>query len=380
MQGQTGGEITGQFAGANERGFQQRNEQCAEHIARANGPGRHAVDAGVKVIQPDVHALFKAVHGNLAGDGQQIVVQNHHVITVPTHPAADVQQNLRQEFQHAGNLVGDAFGGMVVPGVQRQQFFPADGVSEVKLMRAGHVAFAADTEQLGLHGVQIKLRRNGFLEDRIQRFREAGARSHAVGGRVLVTVRNPNIGHAGLAQRLAKGRADFAAADAVLNPELADGLVRARQRETVRRLGMGEIGGIEIQTEAVLFGPGDPVLEMFGSDFIAIHLLAAELAVEGVQVQPVFARHERQRQVQISAQFFRRAGLAGIVAGHGQTVAQRTAGVFETAHVVALPAVQRNGNRRESFQRMVHVHTQRGITLPGQDKSLFNIVVSHWNQ
>ena len=240
-----------------------------------------------------MHALFKAVHGNLAGDGQQIVVQNDHVITVPTNPAADVQQNLRQKFQHAGNFVRDAFGGMIMAGVERQQFLPADGVSEVKLMRAGHVAFAADAEQLGLHGVQIELWRNRFLEDRIQRFRQAGARGHAVGGRVLVTVGNPHIGHAGLAQRFAEGRADFAAADAVLNPELANGLVRARQRETIRRLGMGEISGIKIQTEPVLFGPGDPVLEMFGRDFIAIHLLAAELAIEGVEVQTVLAGHER---------------------------------------------------------------------------------------
>ena len=238
---------------------------------------------------------------------------------------------------------------MIVTGVERQQFLPADGVSEVKLMGTGHVAFAADAEQLGLHGVQIELWRNRFLEDRIQRFREARARGHAVGGRVLVTVRNPHIGNAGFAQCLAEGRADFAAADAVFDPKFADGLVRARQREAVGRQGMREIRGIEIQTEPVLFGPGDPVLEMFGRDFVAIHFLAAKLAVEGVQVQAVFAGHKRQRQVQISAQFFRRAGLARIVAGHGQTVAQRAAGVFETAHIIALPAVQRNRNRREGF-------------------------------
>ena len=48
----------------------------------------------------------------------------------------------------------------------------------------------------------------------------------AVGGRVLHAVGNPDVGDAGLAERLAHGRADFAATDAMLDPELADALVR----------------------------------------------------------------------------------------------------------------------------------------------------------
>ena len=66
----------------------------------------------------------------------------------------------------------------------------------------------------------------GFLENGVERFGQPRARGHAVGGRVFHAVGNPDVGHAGFAERLAHGRADLAAADAMLDPEFADALVR----------------------------------------------------------------------------------------------------------------------------------------------------------
>jgi hypothetical protein len=130
----------------------------------------------------------------------------------------------------------------------------------------------------------------------------------------------------------------------MLDPELADVFVRVRQREAVGRLGMREAGGVEIQADADFLGPVNPVLEMLRLDFVAVHFLAAELAVERVQVEAVLAGNERQRLLGVGAQFVRRAGLAGIIAGGDEAAAERAAEIFKAAHVVALPAMEGDGD------------------------------------
>src|SRR5208283_710150 len=96
----------------------------------------------------------------------------------------------------------------------------------------------------------------------------------------------------------------------VLDPELADGLVRVRQRETAGGLGMREAGGIEIHADADGFGPVNPALEMFGADLIAVHFFAAEIAVKRVQVEAMLAGNERQRLLGVGTEFLRGAGFA----------------------------------------------------------------------
>ena len=180
-----------------------------------------------------MNALFKTIRGDFAGDGEQVVVENHDVVAVPSHATADVQQNLRHELQHAGNLVRDVFGRMIMAGIQREQLLSAEGVPQVKLMRADDKTFAADAEQLRLHRIQVQLRRNGFMKDRVERFGQACAGPDAIGGRVFHAVRNPHVRHARIAERLTHRRADFAAANAMFDPEFADTFVRVRQREAI---------------------------------------------------------------------------------------------------------------------------------------------------
>ena len=103
---------------------------------------------------------------------------------------------------------------------------------------------------------------------------------------------------------------------------------------------MGEAGGIEIEPSAVGFCPGDPVFEMFKGDFVAVDFLSAELTVEGVKIQPMFAGNERESFIQVGAKFVRSACFTGIVAGGDETAAERGVRVFKTADVIALPAVQ----------------------------------------
>ena len=113
-----------------------------------------------------------------------------------------------------------------------------------------------------------------------------------------------------------------------------------RQRKTVRGFRMGKAGGIEIQTQSIFPGPGNPVFEMTGFDGVAIYFLAAEFAIKCVQIQPVPAGNECQGLFQISAEFIRRACLARVIAGDGEPAAEPLAEVFKATHIVALPAVQ----------------------------------------
>ena len=105
-----------------------------------------------------------------------------------------------------------------------------------------------------------------------------------------------------------------------------------------------------------------------GVDLVAVHLFAAEFGVAGVQVEAVSAGNEGKGLLQIGAQLVRRAGLAGIIAGGDQPAAQRRAEIFKPADVIALPAMEGNGNARQRLQGVVNVHADGGITFPGGGK------------
>ena len=86
---------------------------------------------------------------------------------------------------------------------------------------------------------------------------------------------------------------------------------------------------------------------MLGFDLISVHGLAAELAVDGVQVQAVLARYQRERLIKVRAEFIGIAGLAGVVAGDSQPPTQDPdIGLLEAADVIALPAMQGNRDPR----------------------------------
>ncbi|MNV92030.1 hypothetical protein D3C71_1865810 [compost metagenome] len=61
----------------------------------------------------------------------------------------------------------------------------------------------------------------------------------------------------------------------------------------------------------------------------------------------MLAGDERQRLLQIGPQFVRRIRPAGIAARDGDAAAQLLVLEQEAAHIIALPAVQRNFNLRE---------------------------------
>ena len=124
LQGEAGGEIFGGFGGTQPcRRLQQTDEEGTNDVAGADHPRGDAVDAGVKIIQADVDAVLITVRDDFAGDGEQIVVEDDHMVAVPADAAADVEQNFGQILQHAGNFVRNAFSGVVMAGIEAADFF-----------------------------------------------------------------------------------------------------------------------------------------------------------------------------------------------------------------------------------------------------------------
>ena len=204
------------------RRLEQRLEQRLDHVARADGPGRDPVDAGVEVVQSDVHAIEEVPAHQLQRHRLELVVQDDDVVAVPADAAADVQQQLRQEHQHRADLVGDGLGRVIVARIEGQQLAARQRVAVVELVRPDGVALAADAEQLALDGVAVVRRVDVLVEDRVERRQQPLARTDAVDRRVLHAVGNPEVGDAGVPERLADRRADAPAGDAVGDPELAD--------------------------------------------------------------------------------------------------------------------------------------------------------------
>ena len=153
----------------------------------------------------------------------------------------------------------------------------------------------------------------------------------------------------------------------MLDPELPDGGVRVRQREAAVGERVGEAGGVEIHPEAAGLGPVDPALEMLHGVGVALDLAAAQVRVAGVEIDPVPARDERQRLLEVGAQLFDRAGLARIIAGGLDAAAgEHRVGLFKTAHVVALPAMEGDRRAREGGEHRLGVDPEGGIIFPGE--------------
>lgn len=54
-------------------GFQQGQQQRALHVTPPNHPGRHPIDAGIKIVQTDVHPVQIIPAHQLLGDRFQLI-------------------------------------------------------------------------------------------------------------------------------------------------------------------------------------------------------------------------------------------------------------------------------------------------------------------
>ena len=92
-----------------------------------------------------------------------------------------------------------------------------------------------------------------------------------------------------------------------------------------------------------------------------------------MEIETVAAGHDRKRLLKVRPQFVRCAGFAGIIAGDGQSAAERLAGVLEAADIIPLPAMDGNRDAAKLSEGFVGVHAQGGVAFFGEAISLFDL-------
>ena len=252
-----------------------------------------------------------------------------------------------------------------------------DGVAQGILVAGHGVALHANAEQLALQAAEHVVLGDGLVgEDLIQGRGHAVAIALGVHAGVLVAVGHPVVDGAGLAQLLGEGLADLAAALAVLDPELAHVRLGAGQGEVAVHHRMGEVGGVEVQADAALLGPVQPVAELGDGVRVAIHLPVALLGVAGVQVELGGSGDHGAGEVDVRAQLVGGAGAARVVAG-GLDAAVQAVGAIEADHVVALPAVHGHRHGVGALHRGLNVHADGGVGFLGIFITLQNVLLVH---
>jgi hypothetical protein len=130
---------------------------------------------------------------------------------------------------------------------------------------------------------------------------------------------------------------------------------------------VGEVGRVEIETDATGLGPAEPAGEMLRLEFVAIHVLVAGLGVEGVEVEALFAGEELQHLIEIGAHLVAVAGAAGIAAGrHDPAAGEAILRGLEAPDVVRLPAMQGDGHPEGVANGSVGVHAEIGVAGAGE--------------
>ena len=145
-------------------------------------------------------------------------------------------------------------------------------------------------------------------------------------------------------------------------PEFARIFVGARKREPVRRERVGEERRGEGHSHFAGFAPVGPPLEVLEGNFVPVDLFAAELPVNGVEVQARLAGYVLHSLGDVVPQLPDIARLAREVARSlDSPAAERRVGGFKSADVVALPAVHGKRDFVEDLHSLFGVHPEIGV-------------------
>src|SRR5690606_30732826 len=102
--------------------------------AYPNHIGSQPVDGGIKVVQSHMYTIsFPGAH-DLLCECQQLIVEDHHMITIPAFGTTDMQVDLGHIEQDRRDLVGDHLSGMEMASIECQHHLVRNGISHVKFM------------------------------------------------------------------------------------------------------------------------------------------------------------------------------------------------------------------------------------------------------
>ena len=286
------------------------------------------------------------------------------MIAVPAHRAGDVQGDLREEGQQCRDFVADHLGGVIVAVVhQGDALIPVHGgVAQGKFRAAYGIALHADAEHLALHAGLDLIEVKGLGENFVDGLLVAQPGAQPVGGDVLEAVARPDVHGTDLPQLLRQILRDAHAGPAVLDPEAAGFLVGGTERQRIT-LRVGEEGGVKVRAEAVLFAEVHPRCKMLRLQLIAVDPLAlGKNSIAGVEIQLLRAGAQLQHLLDIRHQLLRGPRAAGIAAGGLDAAGKGLGGVgVETAHIVPLPAVQRQRHSFQLCKRRFGIHTEGSV-------------------
>src|SRR6185437_845130 len=260
---------------------------------------------------------------------------------------------------------------MEMTGVETQKLFARDRITQVKFMRANHITFRANAKELGFDRVEIERGIDLVRKNRVKRLCQKLTRPLPIRGRVFRAIWDPDVGHAGRAECFSKSRTDSPAGDAVVDPELANGRIAMGEGVTRIGFGMRKKSGVEIEADFLASCPVDPCLKMSRLERIAIDFVSTRLGIARMQIQTMPAGNERQSLFNIRSQFIRRPRLAGKISRDGKTTSQRQPRILKSSDVVALPAVQRNGNGGKALHRPLNIDAALRVVLGRDGKRLF---------
>ena len=148
----------------------------------------------------------------------------------------------------------------------------------------------------------------------------------------------------------------------MVDPELADLGIRRGQGQAVG-FGMGEEGGVEVTAQTSFLAEVHPLSKVLRLQLVPVYPVAIlKNGIAGVEVHLLGAGAQLQHHVQVSHQLFGSSGAAGIIAGGLDATSERLGGIgIEATDIVALPAVQRNGNVLEFCNRSISIDTKSRI-------------------
>ena len=203
-----------------------------------------------------------------------------------------------------------------------------------------------------------------LFEDLVERIFQACAQPITVAWYILQAIRDPDIAEHFIIERFTDLLRYLTARLHVVDPELACFRIGGRERKLVVHLGMTEDGGVEIDAISVLFGPFDPGFEVGVRDLVAIDpgVFVGEDGIRGVQCDALRAGHHAHRFFEVGFQLFEVARTARVVAG-GLDAARKAAFLVEAEHIIALPAVNRDGLLGQLVHCSFNVDAELGVLL-----------------
>jgi len=262
-----------------------------------------------------------------------------------------------------------------VTGVESVHHVVLSAVASIEIVRTNGVSLESDAKQLSL---ETRLHSRQFLgENLVETVLQDFAVAQFLHREVLASVVNPYVHDTRVVLEFTHSIGDTATTLSMLNPEIADLLVRISESK-VSALRVRERSRVEVEFQVMLLCPLHPALEVLHLNLVAVNKLSAEFSVGLVQVQTEGSGKERFHLINILAQLIDIASLSRIVSC-GLDTARCCHVALKADNVVCLPAVERYRSFLESLDSLVCIDTKSGVALFSHFVGFSDLICFHFS-